>query len=242
MKKLKEKIEEIEKLKKQYEIQNEKMKNVNKKELENELKKEFENELEIMKKFDDQVRMNDMKNDFSKISSLKTIPGMLELKSIENKIIRKKFDFIIGNYETFPILYDLVISLKFLIPSTTTCERKFSHMNNILFTQRFNLNPETLESIMKIKFCGDDELKEIIKKLLYPDDETKQLLKELKKKLFKIKDKKMEEDIDNDEIQEDVDDDEIDDDEIQEDVDDDKMSEDEIQEDLDDYYCPYYEF
>ena len=68
-------------------------------------------------------------------------------------------------------------------------------------------------------------------------NETKQLLKELKKKLFKIKDKKMEEDIDNDEIQEDVDDDEI-----QEDVDDDKMSEDEIQEDLDDYYCPYYEF
>ena len=93
------------------------------------------------------------------------IEGELELlrkgKSTDN------WHYIEENQKHFPVLYQLVLAYHLVSPTTVKSECSFSDLNTVKNDLRNRLGDDTLESILRIKYCDDDEeIKDVVNKLV----------------------------------------------------------------------------
>ena len=83
--------------------------------------------------------------------------------------INKK-NYIIENEILFPFLFQIVVGLETLFPTSVICESAFSLLKYVKTDQTNQLKANTVDANIRIKCSSTDELHEIIDKLIKEKD------------------------------------------------------------------------
>ena len=93
-----------------------------------------------------------------------------EFDQLKRVIKINKKNYIIKNETMFPFLFQIVVGLETMFPTSVICESAFSLLKYDKTDQTNQLKANTVDAIMRIKYSSTDELHEIIDKLIKEKD------------------------------------------------------------------------
>ena len=89
-----------------------------------------------------------------------------EFDVLKNVVMLNKKNYVIQHEIMFPFLYQIVIAMETLFPTSVICESSFSLLKYVKTDQRNQLKTNTIDSIMRIKYSSRDELHDVVDQLI----------------------------------------------------------------------------
>ena len=88
------------------------------------------------------------------------------IKENDQLYMSKRLEYIMNNRYHYPLLFQLVVCIELLFPTSVKCESTFSIMNIIKSDSRTLLADTTLDSLIRIKYSTDERINACIKQIV----------------------------------------------------------------------------